>query len=45
MVWGEFALLPRSYAEDEFRLVKVLNVSGKEDGLVRNYTQRGLTRS
>lgn len=38
VVWGEFALLPGSYAEDEFRLVKVLNVSGKEDGLVRNYT-------
>ena len=35
--WGEFAILPDSYAEGEFRLVKVLNVKGKVDGLIRDY--------
>ena len=35
--WGEISILPDSYAEGEFRLVKVLNVKGKVDGLIRNY--------
>ena len=35
--WGELAILPDSYAEGEFRLVKQLNIKGKIEGLVKNY--------
>lgn len=35
--WGEFSILPDSYAEGEFRLVKTLKIKGKVDGLIRNY--------
>lgn len=34
---GDFAILPDSYAEGEFRLIKVLNIKGKVEGLIKNY--------
>ena len=35
--WEGWGILPDDYAEGEFRLVRILHVKGKVDGLLRNY--------
>jgi hypothetical protein len=37
ITWDGWGILPDSYAEGEFRLVRKLKVKGKIDGLLRNY--------
>ena len=35
--WDGWGILPDDYAEGEFRLVRIIHVKGKADGLLRNY--------
>ncbi len=37
VTWDGWGILPDDYAEGEFRLVRILKVRGKADGLLRNY--------